>query len=97
VQVGDGWLPVHADIDAITAGRTRLDELAAQAGRDAATIEIVAFGGPVRYRSTEELAALDAAGVSHAVLWVTEPGDEAFAQLHGLAELARERRSPASS
>ena len=92
-ELGDGWLPVHADVEMIDAGRARLDELAQEAGRDPTAISIVAFGGPARYRSVDDLGALEAHGVAQAVLWVTEPGARAFDQLEELGELVRAVRS----
>ena len=44
VEWGDGWMPNRVTPDEIRAGRRKLDELAAEAGRDPVSIAISVFG-----------------------------------------------------
>ena len=46
VEWADGWMPTKPSVEEIEQGRKALDGLAAQAGRDPASIEVVAFGRP---------------------------------------------------
>jgi probable F420-dependent oxidoreductase len=46
VRWGDGWLPNHANPAQIEEGRKILDTLAAERGRDPASITITVFGQP---------------------------------------------------
>ena len=98
VAYGDGWMPARAasivskdhpdfvDHKEIKQGRKQLNDLAEQAGRDPASIQVLAWGGPGQYRTRAELDALEEAGANRTTIWLqsnTESG-----ALEELAELA---------
>ena len=56
VAWGDGWLPNWITPDEIRESRARLDDLAAEAGRDSSSIEITAYG------QLPDLALIDSFG-----------------------------------
>ncbi|MCS6926886.1 MAG: LLM class F420-dependent oxidoreductase [Candidatus Binatia bacterium] len=86
VEWGDGWLPTGVPFDVLVRGRTTLNELARQAGRDPSTIEVIAFGQPGQYRDRAELAPLAQAGITHATIWLQHrKEDEVLAELADLA------------
>ncbi len=85
VEWGDGWMPVEASIDEIKRRRLLLLELAAQAGRDPNSLEVLAFSGPQNYRDRDTLRALEEAGVDHAVLFLALEKRVALAELEELA------------
>ena len=82
VEWGDGWMPVSTSPTTIKDGRRKLDELAAEAGRDPASISILAFGQPGQLRKKEDLQGLEEAGAGHAIIWLS-----AFQQAAVVAEL----------
>ena len=90
VEWGDGWMPVLSPVEDIQAGRQRLNEMAEQAGRDPKEISVLAFGWPGKFRTREEIRALQSAGVDHVTIWLTqsEAGEEAV--LSELESLAKE-------
>lgn len=81
---GDGWMPNRVTPDDIRAGRARLNALAAESGRDPASINISVFGQPA---DRALLDALFAAGADRVMIRV-ETADEAatYAQLDEIAE-----------
>ena len=88
VRLGDGWLPIHSDPEVIRNGRTTLDRLATEAGRDPASIQIYAMGTEGAFRDRGQIRALEDAGANHVVLWMQRTqGEAALAELE---ELARE-------
>ena len=100
VDYGDGWMPAraativsehHADFvdrEEIERGRKELNDLAEAAGRDPASIQVLAFGGPRQYRTREAIDALAEAGASRATIWLRS--DTEGGALEELAELADE-------
>lgn len=82
VEWGDGWLPVSTSPKTIKDGRQTLDELAAEAGRDPASISVLAFGQPGQLRKRDALQGLEEAGAEHAIVWLN-----AFGQAEVIAEL----------
>lgn len=86
VAWGDGWMPVSTSPTTIKDGRRKLDELAAKAGRDPASISVLAFGQPGQLRKKDELHALEEAGAEHAIIWLNAfEQDAVVAELETLA------------
>ena len=86
VQWGDGWFPNRSTAADMKRGRDTLNELAAQAGRDPRSIEVVAFGGLGQFREREAIAELEEAGVNGVTIWLTcTEGDEAIAEMEEIA------------
>ena len=83
VEWGDGWMPNRVTPDDVRAGRDRLNALAADAGRDPASINISVFGQPADRALTD---ALFAAGADRVMIRV-ETADEGdtYAQLERIA------------
>ncbi len=81
---GDGWMPNRVTPEDVRAGRERLNALAAEAGRDPASITISVFGQPA---DRALMDALTAAGADRAMIRV-ETADEGatYAQLDRIAE-----------
>ena len=90
VEWGDGWMPVLSPLEDIKAGRQRLNEMAEQAGRDPKSIQVLAFGFPGKYRTRQELAELQDAGVDHVTIWMQECDNGEAAALAELDALAKE-------
>ena len=98
VEYGDGWMPARAasilskdhpdfvDREEIERDRAELNDLAEAAGRDPASIQVLAFGGPGQYRTREAIDALEAAGADRATIWLKS--DSESGALEELAELA---------
>ncbi|MGH8006632.1 MAG: LLM class F420-dependent oxidoreductase [Candidatus Binatia bacterium] len=76
VEWGNGWMPVRSTPEEIKQGRATLNELAAKAGRDPQSIEVLAFGFPGRFREREEITDLEKAGVTQVAIWLTQTGQE---------------------
>ena len=90
VEWGDGWMPVLSPVEDIQAGRQRLNEMAEQAGRDPKEISVLAFGWPGKFRTKEEISALQSAGVDHVTIWLTQSEEGEGAVLSELESLAKE-------
>ena len=90
VEWGDGWMPVLSPVEDIQAGRQRLNEMAEQAGRDPKEISVLAFGWPGKFRTREEIRALQSAGVDHVTIWLTQSEAGEGAVLSELESLAKE-------
>ncbi len=100
VEYGDGWMPARAativstnhanfvDREEIERGRQELNDLAEAAGRDPASIRVLAFGGPRQYRTRDAIDALAEAGADRATIWLRS--DTEGGALEELAELADE-------
>jgi probable F420-dependent oxidoreductase len=87
VAWGDGWMPSHATVDQIKAGRAVLDELAGAAGRDPASLEITAFIVPP---DPEIIGRYQEAGAERVVLRLPPPsGQEALSQVEEFARRLR--------
>lgn len=86
IEWGDGWMPVTTSPDEIRRGREALNELATQAGRDPASISVLAFGQHGQLRTRDHARALEEAGAEHAIVWLTEfLEDDVNAELEELA------------
>ena len=84
VEWGDGWMPNRVTPDDVRAGRDRLNALAADAGRDPASISVSVFGQPADRALTD---ALFAAGADRVMIRVETADEEAtYAQLERIAE-----------
>ena len=93
VEWGDGWMPGGASLDDIRVGRAILDRLAAEAGRDPASLGIMAFCpgtlfGKNEYKNREGIRDLAAAGADRVSLWLNNDTDEKAA-LAEMEEIAR--------
>ena len=99
VEYGDGWMPARAarilasehqdfvDKHEIERGRETLNDLAQKAGRDPASIQILAFGGPGQYRNREAIKDLEQAGADRVTIWLENSGGNG--SLEEIEELAR--------
>ncbi len=86
VEWGDGWMPVSVSPKTIKQGRETLNELATAAGRDPASISVLAFGQPGQLRKKENLEGLEEAGAEHAIIWLNKISEaEVIAELETLA------------
>ena len=84
VEYGDGWMPNLGGPAEVLAGRTELDRLCEETGRDSNSIEITGFNEPA---DRELIERLEEAGTDRVVLEVKTVGtDEALNQLERLAE-----------
>jgi probable F420-dependent oxidoreductase len=85
VRLGDGWLPRMFDPERVARGITRLRELAAEAGRDMATLSINLFAVPPE---PDALQRQRDAGADRAIL-ALQPGtlDDCLRRLDRLAAL----------
>ena len=100
VEYGDGWMPARAatilatenqdfvDKREIERGRETLNDLAQKAGRDPASIQIHAFGGPGQYRTREAIKDLEQAGADRVTIWLEHSGGNGA--LEEIEELARQ-------
>ncbi len=74
VEWADGWMPTKPSVEEIEQGRKALDGLAAQAGRDPASIEVVAFGRPGLFRDRTIIDDLFRAGANRVVIRLDPSG-----------------------
>jgi probable F420-dependent oxidoreductase len=88
VEWGDGWLPTGVSVEGIQRGRAVMNQLAEQAGRDPRSLDIIAFGQPGQFTTSQEIQALEKVGISHATIWLRgSKQDEVSAELQQLAKL----------
>jgi len=87
VEWGDGWMPALPSLEELEQGRAKIDELAAQAGRDPSSIEIHAFGRPGQFRDREAIKGLEHAGADRVTVWLEQT--EGTAALSEIDEIAR--------
>jgi probable F420-dependent oxidoreductase len=86
VEWGDGWMPVLSPVEEIHRGRAILNELAQKVGRDPKSIQVLAFGQAGKFRTRDEIKALEKAGTDHVTIWLTKSETkEAVAELEQLA------------
>lgn len=85
VAWGDGWLPNRVTPEQIREGRSRLDMLATEAGRDPATLSISVFGQPA---DRELLKRFEEAGADRVIVWLAKirSEEEVSAELERIAE-----------
>ena len=83
VAWGDGWMPVGVSLEQIKHGRETLNQLAAEAGRDPRSIQIVAF---FVSPDPEALQAFEEAGVDAALITLETAGEkDALTKLEEIA------------
>ena len=70
VAWGDGWMPARASVDEIKRGRETLDNLAKNAGRDPASIQVMAFGRPGQFNDREAIKDYEQAGANRVSIWL---------------------------
>jgi len=70
VRYADGWLPNRITPHQVEASRQRLDTLAAERGRDPASLTISVFGQPPD-TSREQVDASRNAGAGRVAVWPT--------------------------
>lgn len=86
VEWGDGWIPAWVSPDEIKHGRETINQLAAKAGRDPASIQILVFGTPGQFRDREAIKDLEEAGADRVTIWLdSTDGDQAVAELDEIA------------
>jgi probable F420-dependent oxidoreductase len=86
VAWGDGWMPGRVSVEDIRRGCAALRELAAQAGRDPMSLEVMAFGGPGQFRDRTAIQAMAEAGATRVTIWLTQTSGEApLAEMEALA------------
>ena len=84
VEWGDGWMPNRVTPEDISAGREKMNQLASDAGRDPASINISVFGQPA---DRDLVSALFDAGADRVMIRVeTADQDATFAQLDQIAQ-----------
>ena len=85
VEVGDGWLPNRATPAMIEDSRRQLDELAAERGRDPASINISVYGQPADRQNAQDFLN---AGANRVIVRpeVCDTEAEMSAQLERMAE-----------
>ena len=89
VAWADGWMPSWSSPDEIRRGRETLNRLAAEAGRDPSTIDVLAYDAT---SDPEQLKALEEAGADQAVIqFPTLPEAEALAELERVASIVLPR------
>ena len=89
VEWGDGWMPTLPSPEEVEQGRTTLDDLAAQAGRDPATIEVLAFGRPGQFKGRQAIKDVEQAGASRVTVWLEQTeGEEALIEIEEIARQA---------
>ncbi len=89
VEWGDGWMPTLPSPEEVEQGRTTLDDLAAQAGRDPATIEVLAFGRPGQFKDRQAIKGAEQAGASRVTVWLEQTeGEEALIEIEEIARQA---------
>ncbi len=89
VEWGDGWMPHRTDVDQIKRGRDTLNQLARQAGRDPASIRVMAFGAPGQFREREAIKDLETAGADRVAISLGNTGGpEALQEMEEIARQA---------
>jgi probable F420-dependent oxidoreductase len=83
---GDGWMPAGYPPEVVAEGISAVRQYAAEIGRDMASIDFTAFGGPGQYPDRDDHEQLAQAGVNRTVVWL-DPGDlkSTLTQLEGHA------------
>jgi probable F420-dependent oxidoreductase len=86
VQWGDGWMPIVETSDQFVEGVARIKQIAADHGRDPATIDFTVFGLKGQFRTVEDHRALEKAGCNRVIIWIDAIDTESM--LNEIAELA---------
>ena len=85
---GDGWMPSHRTVEQIKTARATLDELAAAAGRDPRSIQVIVFG---QQPDPELVKRLEEVGASRVDIRLPPPsGPEVLNDLERIAQRLRE-------
>ena len=80
-------MPSLPSVKEVAQGRAALDSLAAAAGRDSGSIEVMAFGRPGQFRDRETIKDLERAGASRVTVWLDQTsGREALAEMERIAQ-----------
>ena len=83
VSYGDGWMPSRSSPEGLRAGRESLMRTAEEAGRDPASIQVLAYGVPA---DRELIRAYEEAGADEVVVRVaTADEQESLAELESIA------------
>ena len=86
VEWGDGWMPAWVSPDEIKHGRETMNQLAAKAGRNPASIQILAFGTPGQFKDREAIKDLEEAGADQVTIWLDNTEiNQAMAELDEIA------------
>ena len=86
VEWGDGWMPAWVSPDEVKHGRETMNQLAAKAGRNPASIQILAFGTPGQFKDREAIKDLEEAGADHVTIWLDNTEiNQAMAELDEIA------------
>ena len=86
VEWGDGWMPSRVSVDEIQRGRETLNDLAQKAGRDPASIQILAFGGPGQFKDREAINDVERAGANRVTIWLDNTeGDQTIQEMEEVA------------
>ena len=80
-------MPNRVTTDDIRRGRSILNELAEQVGRDPKSLEVLAFGFSGQFRSRAALQELEEAGANRTTIWLDETaGDAALTEMEQIAK-----------
>lgn len=90
VEWGDGWIPIIASVEELTAGVGEIRRLAAAKNRSLDEIDLSVFGMEGQWRTPVEVAALERAGAGRVTIWLRELKLEGT--LRELDELAKAHR-----
>ena len=83
VGYGDGWMPSGTNPEQVREGRRTLTRVAEEAGRDAESIQVLAYGVPA---DRELIRSYEEAGADEVVVRVSTAGErEALAELEDIA------------
>ena len=86
VEWGDGWMPNVVTVEEIRHGRDTMNRLAEEAGRDPASVHVLAFGFPGQFKDREAIKDLEEAGADQVTIWLESgDGDGALAELDEIA------------
>ena len=87
VEWGDGWMPGGgASVEAISRGREALNDLAQKAGRDPASIQVLAFGGPGGFRDRQVIDDYEQAGADRVTIFLDNTeGNQALQRMEEIA------------
>ncbi len=88
VNWADGWVPVVYEIEQVRRGKESLTRLAAEAGRDPASIPIYVMTRGRAFRTRDEVKQLEEAGADEVVFWLQSPyeDDDALIELEHIAQ-----------
>ena len=86
VEWGDGWMPTGCNPEMIRRGREALNDLAQKAGRDPASIQVLAFGDPGQVWDREAVKDIEQAGADQVTIWLeSTERDQALQEMEEIA------------